>query len=132
MKKDIESKEDIHLLVNNFYEKIKADETIAYIFKDIAKVNWEKHLPVMYSFWENTLFYTGTYEGNPMELHKHLHRLMPLTTEHFKQWIKLFNNSVDELFEGKNASLAKQRAISIATVMQVKILSEYAPIDKIY
>jgi hemoglobin len=132
MKKDIESKEDIHLLVNNFYEKVKADETIAYIFKDIAKVNWEKHLPVMYSFWENTLFYTGTYEGNPMELHKHLHRLMPLTTEHFKQWIKLFNNSVDELFEGKNASLAKQRAKSIATVMQVKILSEYAPIDKIY
>ncbi len=132
MKKDIETRDDIELLVNNFYDKIKADETIGYIFTDIAKVNWEKHLPIMYSFWENSLFYTGSYEGNPMELHKHLHRLMPLTTEHFKQWIKLFNSTVDELFEGKQAKLAKQRAISIATVMQVKILSENSSIDKIF
>jgi hemoglobin len=79
MKKDIESKEDIILLVNSFYERIKADDTIGYIFNDIVKVNWEKHLPVMYSFWENSLFYTGSYEGNPMELHNHLHRITHLT-----------------------------------------------------
>jgi hemoglobin len=132
MKKDIESKEDIKNLVNAFYEKVKADAIIGYIFTDIAKVNWEKHLPVMYDFWENTLFYTGTYEGNPMELHKHLHRLMPLTTEHFNQWTKLFTSSVDALFKGKNANLAKQRAISIATVMQIKILTGYSPADKVF
>ena len=132
MKKDIESKKDIELLVNEFYDKVKTDETIGYIFTDIAKVNWEKHLPVMYNFWENTLFYTGTYEGNPMELHNHLHRLMPLRTEHFKQWNYLFCKTVDELFKGPNAKLAKQRAISISTVMQIKILNEYSPVDKIY
>jgi hemoglobin len=123
MKKDIESKMDIELLVNSFYEKVKADDTIGRIFTEIVKVNWEKHLPVMYRFWENSLFYTGTYEGNPMEIHKHLHRAVPLSPEHFKQWTILFTTTVDELFEGKTATLAKQRAVSIATVMQVKILS---------
>jgi hemoglobin len=132
MKKDIEAKADIQLLVDAFYEKVKKDAVIGYIFTDIVKVHWEKHLPVMYSFWENTLFYTGAYEGNPMELHKHLHRLMPLTAEHFTQWINLFTQTVDELFEGKNAGLAKQRAISIATVMQIKILAEQPDAGKIF
>lgn len=132
MKNDIETKEDIKLLVDRFYEKVMKDDTMASIFTDVAKINWEKHLPIMYSFWENTLFYTGSYEGNPMELHKHLHGLTPLNTEHFKQWVHFFSNTVDELFEGKNASLAKQRAISIATVMQVKILPAYSAPDKIF
>jgi hemoglobin len=86
----------------------------------------------MYQFWENTIFYTGSYEGNPMELHKHLHRLIPLTLEHFKQWNFLFIKTVDELFEGVNANLAKQRAVSISAVMQIKILNEYNPVDKIF
>jgi hemoglobin len=121
MKKDIETKEDIKLLIDAFYQTVLADETLAYIFTDIAKVNWQKHLPVMYSFWENTLFYTGTYQGNPMELHKYLHQLTPLTATHFKQWLFHFNTAVDELFTGKNAELIKQRVLSIATVMQIKI-----------
>ena len=132
MKKDIENKKDIALLVDEFYDKVRADDTIGYIFNDVVKVNWQKHLPVMYSFWENTLFYTGTYEGNPMELHKHLHRLMPLTLEHFKQWNYLFIKTVDELFEGPQANLAKQRAVSISAVMQIKILNEHNPVDKIF
>ncbi|GAB2829698.1 group III truncated hemoglobin [Ferruginibacter profundus] len=132
MKKDIESKNDIELLVNTFYEKVKADESIGYIFTDLVKVNWQKHLPVMYNFWENSLFYTGSYEGNPMEMHKHLHRAIPLSAAHFKQWILLFTNTVDELFEGKTADLAKQRAISIATVMQIKILADRSAADKIF
>ncbi len=132
MKKDIEGKADIQLLVDAFYKKVKTDALIGYIFTDIVKVHWEKHLPVMYNFWENSLFYTGSYEGNPMEPHKHLHRVMPLTAEHFTQWTTLFTNTVDELFEGKNANLAKQRAISIATVMQIKILAEQPNADKIF
>ena len=122
MKKDIGSKMDIELLVNSFYEKIKVDDMIGPIFTEVVKVNWEKHLPVMYRFWENSLFYTGTYDGNPMELHRHLHRVIPLSAEHFKRWTTLFTATVDELFEGKTATLAKQRAISIAAVMEIKIL----------
>lgn len=123
MKKDIEGRQDVELLVTRFYDKVKADDTIGYIFNELAKVNWEKHLPIMFNFWENVLFYTGSYEGNPMDIHQHLHRAAPLTKEHFNRWNELFIETVDELFEGKNAILARQRALSISTVMQIKILS---------
>jgi len=86
-----------------------------------VNVNWEKHLPVMYKFWENAIFYSGGYLGNPLIVHKHLNKLFPLTTEHFVEWNKLFLGTVDELFEGQNANLAKQRALSISTVMQLEL-----------
>lgn len=129
MKKDIENSDDIKLLVNSFYDKVKVDKTIGYIFNDIAKVNWEKHLPVMYHFWENVLFFTGAYSGNPMIAHEKMHKVVGFTSEHFEQWIKLFLQTVDELFEGEKAEQAKQRAISIATVMQIKIIHAHSPIS---
>lgn len=129
MKNDIANKADIELLVGAFYNKVKTDDVIGFIFNDIVKVNWEKHLPVMVNFWENALFYTGTYAGNPMQYHQHLHlSTMPLTLAHFERWNKLFVQQVDELFEGERATLIKQRAISISTVMQIKILHDYMPI----
>ena len=121
MKKDIRTREDIELLINLFYDKVKSDPVIGYIFTDIVKVNWNKHLPVMYSFWENTIFFTGGYSGNPMEIHKRLNQRVSLKAEFFEQWTTLFTDTVDELFAGEKASLAKQRAISIAVVMQIKI-----------
>ena len=123
MKKDIESRDDIELLVKSFYEKVKIDPVIGNIFTDIARVNWEKHLPVMFDFWENTIFYTGSYSGNPMKSHQNLNRLFPLTKEHFSRWNQLFASTIDELFEGDKAVLAKQRAISISTVMQLKLFN---------
>jgi hemoglobin len=131
MKKDISSRSDIELLVDAFYAKVKQDELIGCIFTDIVKVNWEKHLPVMYSFFENMLFYTGSYTGNPMELHKHINQLFPLTAAHFTRWNLLFTSSVDELFNGEKAELVKQRAKSISTVMQIKILDGTSSADKL-
>jgi|SRR5262245_56096428 len=122
MKKDIRTREDIKLLVTTFYDKVKIDPVIGHIFTSVFKVNWEKHLPVMFDFWENTLFFTGSYTGNPMESHRRLHRIFPLNEEHFKRWVSLFMATVDELFEGEKALLAKQRALSISTVMKIKII----------
>ena len=121
-KKDIQTREDIELLVKTFYEKVIADPVIGPIFTEVIKVNWKKHLPVMYDFWENALFYSGTYSGNPMASHKRLHQIFPLKEEHFHRWVYLFTTTVNELFEGEKASLAIQRAISISTVMKIKIL----------
>jgi len=122
MKKDIENRKDIMLLVDTFYNRVSTDEVIGFIFNDIVKINWQTHLPVMYDFWDNALFFTGTYTGNPMNLHQHLHHIRPLDKKHFAQWIYLFNETVDELFRGDKAILAKQRAINIASVMEEKIL----------
>ena len=125
MKKDIESKEDIQLLVDTFYETVKVDATIGYFFSDVTHVNWEKHLPIMYSFWENILFHTGTYAGNPMKTHMQLHEKSAMNTTHFERWLEIFNHTVNSLFEGGNAELIKQRALSIATTMQIKIVYKH-------
>jgi hemoglobin len=123
MKRDIVSRNDIELLVNAFYGKVKTDPLIGYIFNDVTKVNWEKHLPVMYDFWDNAIFYTGGYSGNPLKTHQQLHALCHLNKQHFDRWTELFTSTVDELYEGDKAGLAKQRARSIATVMQIKIFN---------
>ncbi len=124
MKADLQNRSDIEILVNTFYEKVKKDEVINYLFTDVVPVNWEKHLPVMYDFWDNILFSTGNYEGNPMAKHKAIDQKSPLSMRHFQQWISLFTETVNELFEGENAELIKQRAQSIATIMQLKILNQ--------
>lgn len=121
MKSDILTNSDIELLVNTFYEKVKKDDVIRHFFTEVVQVNWEQHLPVMYRFWENIIFHTGTYSGNPMEVHQKLHDKCPMQAAHFERWIQLFQQTVDELFEGEHAFRIKQRALSIATVMQIKI-----------
>ena len=124
MKKDIQNREDIATMVSAFYDKVKADPLIGGIFTDIVKVNWAVHLPVMFDFWENTLFFTGPYAGNPMQSHVKLHQRFPLTEDHFARWNQLFSATVDELFEGEKATLAKQRALSISTIMRIKLFHQ--------
>jgi hemoglobin len=122
MKTDIRDRADIQQLIDAFYNKVRADEVIGYLFNDVAKVDWEHHLPRMYDFWENIIFQTGNFKGNPMIAHMQLHQKSPLNKEHFGRWQKLFLETVDELFEGDNAEIAKQRAMSIATIMQIKVI----------
>lgn len=131
MKKDIENRNDIELLVNIFYSKVLADKQLGFIFQQMAKVNWSTHLPAMYDFWENIILFTGSYKGNPINLHQHLHHITPLNETHFEQWNQLFICSVNELFEGKNAQLAIQRAISISGIIKTKILEHQQGIRKI-
>lgn len=124
MKKDIQSRTDIELMVNSFYDKVKKDDIIGHFFTEVVKVNWEKHLPVMYNFWENILFHTSNYEGNPMNVHQQLHYKSPVTMQHFQRWNTLFAQTVDALFDGKNAEMVKKRSVSISTVMQINIFKE--------
>ncbi len=120
-KKDIISREDIETLIDSFYKKVIKDDTIGYFFNEVVKLDWEKHIPIMYDFWETTLFHSAIYKGNPMKIHVDLHNKVPLKKAHFDQWLSMFNETVDELYYGEKANLAKTRALSIATVMQIKI-----------
>ncbi len=120
MKKDIENRNDLLILVTKFYEKLLADSSISYLFTDVAKINLDHHLPVLIDFWDSILFQSDTYHKNAMQPHMDLHRKSPLTKHHFDTWLRYFKESVDELFTGDNAFIIKERATSIATVMQIK------------
>lgn len=121
MKRDIKNRKDIELLVNTFYKKLKADKSIGHFFTEVININWEKHLSMMYNFWENILFFTGGYEGNPINLHRHLNKIENIEKKHFTRWNKLFAETVDELFQGEKAELIKKRGSSISDIMQKNI-----------
>ena len=122
MKEDLKNRADIRQLINAFYEKMLADELVGYIFTDVVQIQLDKHLPHLYDFWENALFYTGAYKRDLMDIHLNLHfNMHRLEKEHFDQWLLLFNETTDELFEGEKATIAKERAKSIAIVMHLKI-----------
>lgn len=118
MTRDLENADDIKTLVDSFYEKVKHDSLLQPMF---AHIDWDAHLPVMYQFWNNAIFYTGGYNGNPLQTHQAINARASITREQFDRWVHLFTETTDELFSGEKATLAKQRAIAIATVMQIKL-----------
>lgn len=121
MKHDIIDRNDIELMVNTFYQDVRNDESLANIFDNVMQVNWEKHLPKMYDFWENVLFHTGNYTGRPFPPHVQVNEKITLTNEHFDAWIKLFEQNIDNLFEGEKANEVKLRAASIKHIFNAKI-----------
>ncbi|RMG03673.1 MAG: group III truncated hemoglobin [Acidobacteria bacterium] len=125
--KDILSRADIDTLMQNFYQKVMKDPLIGYIFTDVAKLNLEKHLPIIGDFWDSVLFNSGKYQKhqrNPMLVHLELNRKTQLKPEHFDRWLVIFNETIDELFSGANAELIKSRAAMIAERMQIVLANQ--------
>lgn len=121
MKPDLSSRIEIEKMVNSFYDKVKEDETIGYFFNVVMKVDWNEHLPKMYDFWEGIILGGSKYSGNPVQKHVHINSLSKMEKKHFDRWLELFYQNLEEHFEGSNTELARQRALSIATVMEIKI-----------
>ncbi|MGD8427730.1 MAG: group III truncated hemoglobin [Balneolaceae bacterium] len=117
---DISNDEDIRKVVHTFYGKVQEDERLGYIFNDFAKVNWDIHLPKMVNFWSNLLFQTGRYKGRPFRKHLPL----PIRQRDFSRWYNLFEETIDELFEGKKADYAKEMAGKIAVSFSVRLKNE--------
>lgn len=121
MKTDIENRSDIIRMVNHFYGKLLQDPLLSQLFTEVARIDLAEHLPILYDFWESVLFRAGKYSRDTLQPHLDLHLAHPLSDLHFERWLELFNSSVDELFTGPNAHQAKVRALSIATVIRIKI-----------
>ena len=121
MKHDIQTRDDLFLLVKTFYEKLFADELLQTIFIDVAKIKLEEHLPILVDFWDSILLDGDSYRRNQMEKHTELNKKFRLEKQHFDQWIFLWNQTIDELFIGEKAEHAKFRAKSIADIMSYKM-----------
>jgi hemoglobin len=119
--KDIETREDIIVLVNTFYKKVVKNPLLAHIFNDVAQINWEHHLPNMYDFWETLLFGRQAFKGNPMLKHISLSKQTEMSEQHFSAWISLWTETVDQLYIGEIAEEAKQKAKNISGLMLYKI-----------
>lgn len=113
---DIRSIEDVQEMVDAFYEKVRADDILGVIFDQIASVNWQVHLPLMYQFWSTVLLHREGYRGNPVEVHVRFDAEMRfehgvgLERVDFERWLQLFRETIDERFNGRRAEMAKRGA----------------------
>ena len=117
MKKDIQDLNDIKLLVDTFYGKVRENPMLKDIFNTIIQDRWPEHLAKMYNFWQTVLLEEHTYYGSPFVPHAKL----PVDLEHFEKWLLLFNSTVDNLFEGEKAEKAKWQGQRMAEMFHSKI-----------
>ena len=121
LKKDIENRADLEKMLEAFYKKVFKDDLISHFFLEVVPLDLETHIPVITDFWESVLLDGRGYRKNVMEIHLDISKKSRIEKAHLDRWIKIFTETVDEMFEGTKASLAKQRAVSIATMMNIKI-----------
>jgi hemoglobin len=119
--KDIENREDITRLLEDFYRLALVDDLIGHHF---VELDLENHLPVIIDFWDKILFGRPVYFGNPLAVHKVLSDKNPITLEHFQRWVNVFEATVDSLFEGEMAANAKLRAKMIAHSLNERLTSD--------
>jgi hemoglobin len=117
----LDSPEDIRFLVDSFYEKVQIDPLIGPIFTDVAQVDFSKHLPKMYAFWESIILGNNAYDGHPFRPHLIVNQKHTLTIEHFERWLQLFSATITENFSGETAEQVRQRATQIALVWNNKL-----------
>ena len=121
MRNDIRSRDDLMLVVRDFYTLLFESDELKDFFEDFKDPKvLDQHLKTLVDFWDNTLFYSGSYKKNAMKPHIELHEKKSLNAHHFKEWLNLLTQAIDKNFEGKNTQTMKNRALSIATVMKIK------------
>ena len=117
MKKDIETLDDIVLLVDDFYGRVRQNPLIGPIFIGVIKDQWPAHLEKLYRFWQTVLLDERTYSGSPFAPHAG----MPLEKKHFETWLELFQQTLESHFSGPRADEAKWRANKMAEMFLYKI-----------
>ncbi|MHA7305409.1 group III truncated hemoglobin [Arthrobacter sp. TMN-49] len=120
---DIANRADILELVETFYTKAFADDLLGPIFTEVAHLDLDlaEHLPIMADFWQTVLFKAGLYKRNALNIHFDVDAKEPLTGEHFNRWLTLWSSTVDMLFAGEKAELAKAQAHVIAGSMHRRV-----------
>jgi hemoglobin len=116
-RKDITTIEDIRLLVDTFYGKIRVDILLGGIFNGAIRDRWPEHLEKMCRFWQTVLLDEHTYYGSPFPPHAQL----LVEQKHFDTWLKLWYETIDEHFIGARADEAKWRGDKMAVMFLSKI-----------
>ncbi len=107
--KDINDNDDIRLLVDTFYSRAKEDALIGPVFKKHIE-DWDTHHIKLYQFWKTVILKQAAYRSKPVQMHFK----MEIGKPHFDKWCDIWMQTVDDLFEGENADIAKYRGRKMA------------------
>lgn len=115
-KRDIQTVKEIEIFVDTFYSSVRNDDLLGSIFSDSIGDNWPSHLRKMYTYWENVLLYNY----KPSDSKYSSHSDMLLSKIHYDRWIQLFEETVDQNFEGPIAEKALQKARKMIEIYSFK------------
>lgn len=111
---DLDDPEQIALLMEDFYARVRGDDLLAPVFLLQASVDWGEHLPKLTAFWCQLELGIPGFHGLPTQKHSALSREEPFRAEQFGRWVALFHDTVDEGWRGPRADSIKARAAQIA------------------
>lgn len=117
-RKKIETREDVQKLVHTFYGKIQKDEILGPIFDlHLSAEDWPPHLVKMTNFWETSLLGARNFMGNPPLAHMKVDENLDYQFEqrNFAIWLRLWIETLDQLFIGEKVESAKEGARRMST-----------------
>jgi hemoglobin len=122
MKKDVQNRSDIAMLVRTFYSRIRKDVYLGPIFEKHIS-DWDAHFDHLTDFWEHSLFMNGAYKGNPLKVHEKVdtEEGYGINEQHFGVWLNHWAQTIDDLFIGDHASILKMRARKMGTHIHIHL-----------
>src|SRR5690349_3697873 len=126
---DIRDRADCERLVRAFYGRALTDPILSFIFVDVARPDLEARAARIASFWETILLGAQSYGGGAFRPHAVLNMKVRLRAGHFERWLWLWRTTVDEMFAGERAELAKTHADRVARAFHARLqMMEAAPV----
>lgn len=86
----------IALMVDRFYAAVRQHPTLGPVFNPRLEGRWDTHLAQMKDFWSSVLLRSGRYQGFPLGAH---FDVPGLERHHFGDWLALFEQTLDAVFE---------------------------------
>ena len=128
LKRDLDTRSQIHDLVVRFYREIVFDELLGPVFEEVAEVDWSTHIPKLIDYWCRVLLGEPGYDGHILHAHQAVHEIESFRPELFDRWYLLFAEAIDAGWRGPIAERAKAHAARMAGVLSGRLLkTEWAP-----
>ena len=110
------TRENIEIMVLTFYGKVLKDDTVGSFFiaklgNDINNDYWKPHILLLVNFWSSIALGDESYHGNPLAPH---FSIGELNNGVFQQWLKLFFETIDSIYEPEAGVIFKERSKIIA------------------
>lgn len=115
MHTDINTIDDIRILVDSFYKRAGKDNLLGPIFSRIADTRPQRE--TLYAYWNKVLL--DQKHGGREPFPEHI-RLM-FSTRHFIRWLTLFLETIDLLYTGTTAEKAKVMVIRKCEEFQTEL-----------